>query len=466
MTLGLKETEDMDRTMSNDRNSERDYSPCSKGRITRSNTDTGFSIRSSESFEYSRTASEVSTYSGATDEHSISDEPRLLGWPFTKSDIRNPVILSKLGAKQNNGVMERKSDGDETSESDLQMMKERFSKLLLGEDMSGSGKATVFGQCWRLEPLSPEKKSMWRKEMDCLLSVCDYIVEFVPTFQNYSDGTALEVMSSRPRSDIHINLPALQKLDAMLLEILESFLDKEFWYMDQDDLSSISNTSKSFRMVVHRNEEKWWLPVPCVPPCGLHTKTSKELRHKRESVNQIHKAAMAINNSILAEMEVPETYLGNLPKSGRASLGDGMYRHIFTTDSFSPDHLLNCLNITSEHEALEITDRVEASMYIWRRKASMQHSKCSWDMVKDLMADGDKNVILARRADDLLLCIKRRYPELSQTTLDTCKIQYNKDVGQAILESYSRVLETLAFNIVALIDDVLHVDGTVKRPIQ
>jgi hypothetical protein len=53
--------------------------------------------------------------------------------------------------------------------------------------------ATVFGQNLRLEPLKPEKKSMWKREMDCLLSVCDYIVEFIPKSQNLQDGTVLEV---------------------------------------------------------------------------------------------------------------------------------------------------------------------------------------------------------------------------------------------------------------------------------
>lgn len=37
-----------------------------------------------------------------------------------------------------------------------------------------------------------------------------------------------------------------------------------------------------------------------------------------------------------------------------------------------------------------------------------------------------------------------------------------QDVGQAVLESYSRVLEGLAFNIVAWIDDVVFVDKTMK----
>ena len=45
------------------------------------------------------------------------------------------------------------------------------------------------------------------------------------------------------------------------------------------------------------------------------------------------------------------------------------------------------------------------------------------------MADtdrNDKNFVLAERAETLLFCLKQRYPELSQTSLDTCKIQYNR----------------------------------------
>lgn len=38
-----------------------------------------------------------------------------------------------------------------------------------------------------------------------------------------------------------------------------------------------------------------------------------------------------------------------------------------------------------------------------------------------------------------------------------------QDVGQAILESYSRVLEGLAFNIVAWIEDVIFVDRSVRN---
>lgn len=110
-------------------------------------------------------------------------------------------------------------------------------------------------------------------------------------------------------------------------------------------------------------------------------------------------------------------------------MGDTIYRYMYSADKFSPDYLLDCLKISSEHEALELADKVESSMFTWRRKACLSHSKTSWNKVKDLMADtdrSDKNYTLAERAETLLFCLKQRYPELSQTSLDTCKIQYNR----------------------------------------
>ncbi|RWW06095.1 hypothetical protein BHE74_00048877 [Ensete ventricosum] len=297
-------------------------------------------------------------------------------------------------------------------------------------------------------------------------------------------------MTCRPRSDLCINLPALRKLDNMLLvrfdaksslllsasspffirscslqEILDSFSDTEFWYVDQGILAPDSDGSASFRRTLHRQEEKWWLPVPRVPPGGLHEKARKELQHKRECTSQILKAAMAINSNSLAEMEVPESYLSSLPKV--SGLGDVIYRYV-ASDHFSPECLLDCLDLSSEHRVLEVANRVEASIYIWRRRAatkpaSSSTAKSSWKIVKDMIVDADKRELLAERAETLLLCLKQRFPSLTQTSLDTSKIQFNKDIGKSILESYSRVLESLAFNIVARIDDLLHVDDFCKH---
>nr|CAD1821295.1 unnamed protein product [Ananas comosus var. bracteatus] len=54
--------------------------------------------------------------------------------------------------------------------------------------------------------------------------------------------------------------------------------------------------------------------------------------------------------------------------------------------------------------------------------------------------------------EGLLQSLRLRYPGLPQT-----------DVGQSILESYSRVMESLAFNIIARIDDLIFVDDATKR---
>ncbi|XP_020267397.1 rop guanine nucleotide exchange factor 7-like [Asparagus officinalis] len=433
-----------------------------------SNLIEGSGFRESEEYSESTEAgsrdSSSSTEASSSEEkqscdetEEISEEVADLGWPVKKNSVNEEKTLVEQG----------KIDKPKPSVSDTDMMKERFSKLLLGEDMSGCGKgvcaalaisnaitnlcATLFGQLWRLEPIPPEKKSMWQREMECLLCVSDHIVELIPSWQTFPDGSKLEVMTCRPRSDLFINLPALRKLDNMLLEILDSFHDQEFWYVDQGILAPETDGSASFRRNFQRQEEKWWLPVPHVPAGGLQESSRKQLQHKRECTNQILKAAMAINSNSLAEMEVPESFLDSLPKSARESLGDVIHRYI-TSDQFSPECLLDCLEFSSEHQALEIANRVEESLYVWSKKTASRARN-----------NAEKRELFADRAKSLLLCLKQRFPSLTQTTLDINKIQFNKDVGKSILESYSRVLESLAFNIVARIDDLLYVDDLTKH---
>ncbi|XP_050212021.1 rop guanine nucleotide exchange factor 5-like [Mercurialis annua] len=438
-----------------------------------------------ESVSESRTESNSSSTSSSSSSFDLMSKSPL-GWPIKKAGECKKSSLSSENQEKITLSDDSKFKKLTSKISEMDMMKERFAKLLLGEDMSGSGKGvctalalsnsitnlcvTIFGQLWRLEPLSCEKKSMWRREMDCLLCVADHIVELIPSWQTFPDGTKLEVMTCRPRSDLFMNLPALRKLDNMIIEILDSFVDTEFWYVDQGIVAPDADGSTSFRRTMQRQEEKWWLPVPRIPAGGLSDNSRKQLSHTRECTNQMLKAAMAINSITLAEMEVPESYLETLPKNGRACLGDLIYRYI-TSDQFTSECLLDCLDLSAEHAALEIANRVESAIYVWRRRAhskpptysNRSTTRSSWDMVKDFMVDGDKREVLADRAESLLLSLKQRFPSLSQTALDTSKIQFNKDVGKSILESYSRVLESLAFNIVARIDDLLYVDDLTKQ---
>ncbi|CAA7402744.1 unnamed protein product [Spirodela intermedia] len=348
------------------------------------------------------------------------------------------------------------------------MMKERFAKLLLGEDMSGGGKgvssalalsnaitnlaASIFGEQWRLEPMSSERKARWRKEIDWLLSVTDHIVEFVPSQQKSKDGINMEIMVTRQRTDLHMNIPALRKLDAMLIDYLDNFKDQnEFWYVTKDEEDGEEGP--------RRKDDKWWLPRVKVPANGLSEVSRKWLQFQKESVNQVLKAAMAINAQILSEMEIPEAYVESLPKNGRASLGDSIYRGI-TLDSFDPEQFFSTVDMSTEHLVLDLKNRIEASIVIWKRKMTNKDGRSSWGSAVSL----ERRELFEERAQTILLMLKHRFPGIPQSALDISKIQYNMDVGQAVLESYSRILESLAFTVMSRIEDVLYADSLTQDP--
>ncbi|XAR67707.1 hypothetical protein NMG60_11002583 [Bertholletia excelsa] len=349
-----------------------------------------------------------------------------------------------------------------------ELVMERFSKLLLGEDMSGGGKgvssalalsnaitnlaASVFGEQRRLEPMAPERKARWRREMAWLLSVTNHIVEFAPVKQTSKDGTSMEIMTTRQRSDLRTDIPALRKLDTMLLDCLDNFKDQNaFTYVSEDEESET------------RKDDKWWIPTPKVPPNGLSDATKRWLQVQKDSMNQVLKAAMAINAQVLSEMAIPENYIDSLPKNGRSSLGELAYRSITVDNDFDPNRFLSEMDLSSEHKILDLKDRLEASIVIWRRK---MHSKerenkySAWGSSVSL----EKRELFEERANTVLLILKHRFPGIPQSQLDISKIQYNRDVGHAILESYSRTLESLAFTVLSRIGDVLKADEIVRNP--
>ncbi|XP_031277675.1 rop guanine nucleotide exchange factor 12 [Pistacia vera] len=361
------------------------------------------------------------------------------------------------------------SQNMEKLQQDMEQMKERFAKLLLGEDMSGGGKgvssalalsnaitnlaASAFSEQNRLEPMAAETKAKWRKEIDWLLSVADHIVEFVPSQQKSKDGSNMEIMVTRQRTDLHMNIPALRKLDAMLLDCLDNFKDKnEFNYVSRDAPDSEKGGNK-------RKDDKWWLPTVKVPEGGLSEMTRKFLQFQKDCVNQVLKAAMAINSQVLSEMEIPENYIESLPKNGRASLGDSIYRSI-TVEFFNPDQFLSTMDLSSEHKILDLKNRIEASIVIWKRKMNQKDGKSAWGSAVSL----EKRELFEERAETILIILKQRFPGIPQSSLDISKIQYNKDVGQAVLESYSRILESLAYTVLSRIEDVLYADYATKNP--
>ncbi|MBA0555169.1 hypothetical protein Golob_014224 [Gossypium lobatum] len=282
--------------------------------------------------------------------------------------------------------------------------------------------------------------------MDWLLSVTDHIVEFVPSQQKSKDGTNMEIMVTKQRKDLLVNIPGLRKLDTLLIDTLDNFgEEQEFWYVSKND--DPENESS-------RREGKWWHPKVKVPPNGLSETSRKWLLSEKEAVSQVLKAAMAINASVLSEIEVPESYIDSLPKNGRSSLGDSIYKSI-TVEYFDPANFLSSMDLSTEHKVLDLKNRIEASIIIWKRKMHHKEGKSSWGSAVSI----EKRELFEERVETILHLLKYRFPGLPQSSLDISKIQDNKDIGHAILESYSRIIESLAFSILSRIEDVLHADS-------
>ena len=121
-------------------------------------------------------------------------------------------------------------------------------------------------------------------------------------------------------------------------------------------------------------------------------------------------------------------------------MGEIIYNYI-TAEQFSPDCLLDCLDLSSEHHTLEIANRIEAAIHVWRLKGQRRHSQvkaktASWKgKVKGFVADTERSQFLAERAEGLFQSLRIRFPGLPQTVVDMNKIQYNKVFISDHLES-------------------------------
>ena len=94
----------------------------------------------------------------------------------------------------------------------------------------------------------------------------------------------------------------------LIQDSLDNFKNQnEFHYVSRDSPESENGGTR-------RTDDKWWLPAVKVAPDGLSERATKFIQYQKDSVNQVLKAAMAINAQILSEMEIPENYIESLPK--------------------------------------------------------------------------------------------------------------------------------------------------------
>jgi hypothetical protein len=131
-------------------------------------------------------------------------------------------------------------------------------------------------------------------------------------------------------------------------------------------------------------------------------------------------------------------------QTAKASLGDVIYKYI-TSENFSPESLLASLDISSEHEAIKIANRVEAAIYIWHKKTNLKAAKRATRSSSRSSWGKFKSEMFMERGESLLFSLKQHFPFLPQTSLDVSKIQCNK-VCNFFFPSFSIIFFCLTYD--------------------
>lgn len=98
-----------------------------------------------------------------------------------------------------------------------------------------------------------------------------------------------------------------------------------------------------------------------------------------------------------------------------------IYKNI-TDEVFDPHLFLSTLDLSTELKVVDLKNRIEASMVIWKRKMNHRDVKASWG----LAVSTEKRELFEERLETILLLLKHQFPGLPQSSLDITKIQYNK----------------------------------------
>ncbi|CAI5520527.1 unnamed protein product [Closterium sp. Naga37s-1] len=236
---------------------------------------------------------------------------------------------------------------------------------------------------------------------------------------------------------------------------------------------------------------------------GLSEDLRRWLEQQSEKTSQIMKACMFINQQILQEMDVPDAFLQRLPKSLKTILGDRVYSVLLSTP-YNEDKVLSAVDLSNQRAALKLACKMEAAQQIWiRQLQTAREPYLTHTLGGSYLSTSSREIMRLEenleRVAACLAAIRRMWPDLPQTTLDLAKIAFNRhlrqptfpstsalslppfslvispllslppppchqDIGKAVLESYSRVLEGAASNIRARLRDVLHADHLFNNP--
>ena len=77
------------------------------------------------------------------------------------------------------------------------------------------------------------------------------------------------------------------------------------------------------------------------------------------------------------------------------------------------------MDMSSDQNVLDLKNRLEASIVIWKRKMNQKDSKSSW-------ISAERRELFEERVEIILLLLEQRFPGLPQSFLEISKIEHNR----------------------------------------
>ena len=354
--------------------------------------------------------------------------------------------------------------------------------------------AGTFGEFKRLEPLPAAAASKWSIEIDFLLSPCEQIIIRVPGTRSLPDGRQVEVLENRLRPDIDEFLPKLRGMDAAMRDMLKSFRELRHlvqYGAEPGDTTATTLSSSSSEP----SAAKWWLDRPRVPPGGLPPGVHALLRRTWHEANDIRQMARSINDRVLRSIPLPEREYSrhcfglDITETSTSALAAltrrSAEREPRVRDILPPDLYAAVTNDTNfsavtyarqavlrldEHARLpswddepanarltDLVERLERAEFVYRVKIDKHTGRhrfgTPWKRNKL-----ETYYAARRRCERGVHALRESFPGISQTSRDQTRIRFNRDVGTAVLEAYSRVLEARAAAVASRVALVLEAD--------
>jgi len=341
---------------------------------------------------------------------------------------------------------------DAAAKEELEEMKKKLGIFMLGGDMSGGQAGThaaltlsnaitnLSVGCWsqvtQLEALPPANVKKWRQQIRWYTAPLGQIIVKETAMKMLDDGSEVEVMRDTLRDDIRTKLPMLIEIDDRMQALFVRFVDATWIYRKPTAEEQAAS-----------GDAKWWRKVPAMPEgTELSQRWISELGCVVVWATGQLRTCRDINDASIERMTVPEAYITKLPKNARDVISDSMRRLLSKDKEFDAMAVLRTEGVVVEDklQLMEAINNLEKAAMVWERKAEKGHNK------KDIVATNCKKLIGA---------VKRECAELVQSELEQAKMQANRDVGSAVLEAYSRVLESRVAGLRDMAMQVLQAAG-------